>query len=345
MFGRLDSEVVTGLQLAAVDGGLFRIDGLSHGACCPAEIEIGTEREDHRSAVDFCLDADAFLCQWQCEVQCSSEENGEEMVDVGVDGGVVDLGFDKEGCCVGPVEDGGGDIAPAVDVGAGIDLCEGAGTSDAGDADIAEFISFSGVERNVSVGGLPAAIGRAERLAIARDVSLIDRFEGSNNAADVVFGFGIDDIANAEIGNQRRCRIVCCSGGRWDLVHPHNIEAVSRGTKADGDFHVAGLIVGVLEVESEESARPDDSSQLCFEVSRGIGVSDRPCIASREGDHGVIDGKLTAHVVILAQYHALNCDGGEIGAVMEEEKDASGSHDQSRKDGCDGLFPAERKHD
>lgn len=59
----------------------------------------------------------------------------------------------------------------------------------------------------------------------------------------------------------------------------------------------------------------------------------------------MIDWKLFANIIVLAQDNTLNGNGCQIGTVADEQKNASEDKDESKNDGCDESLPAELKQD
>src|SRR5260370_8773663 len=77
----------------------------------------------------------------------------------------------------------------------GVDSRKWAWPGDAGGSDVAEGIVGSGVKRCRGRGGLPLAIGGTWGLVVSGDVSVIHNLKGSDGAAHIVFGAGVDGIS------------------------------------------------------------------------------------------------------------------------------------------------------
>src|SRR3954453_13262574 len=164
-------ELVSGLQLATINGGMLTFSIVSGATGRPAQAEIRAKGKHHRRTVKIRLNAHALFGGGQGEIQGLSEDDRIRLAHVGVDGRTKDLGLEKKGGCIRPIQGGGGDYPTTLAVAARIDPRERAGPGNARSSNVPILVVRTCVHGHGSGGGFPQSKGGEGILAVEGYVS------------------------------------------------------------------------------------------------------------------------------------------------------------------------------
>lgn len=199
-----ESEAVSGLEFAAINGGTCTVAASAGSAVCPAEQEFRPKWKDHRRAIQVCFNADSLGSGGQSEIECATEDDRVRFAYIRIDGGAEDFGFDEKGGGVGPVQRFCRDDLTAMLKSAGVDAGEGARSGNAGGAHVSKSIVGAGIEGDLTHGCFPGSIGRAWAFAITWYVALVYDLKCSDGTPYVFIALSIYGVANADVVNDRQ---------------------------------------------------------------------------------------------------------------------------------------------